>query len=178
MKITAIETIRLEEFANILWIRVHTDESLVGLGETFFMPRTVEAYVHEVVAPKMLGRDPLAIDRIAKDLTGYVGFRSTGVEMRGNSAFDIALWDLMGKACGQPVSRLLGGDYRRSVQPYGSILYDEHEPLKKTLADVVARGFKAIKLGWRPFGRRSDRASACSSRTTPRRTASNTSGRW
>src|SRR5947208_12862441 len=94
MKITAIETIRLEEFANLLWTRVHTDEDLAGLGETFFMPKTVEAYLHEVVAPKMLGRDPLAIDRIAKNLTGYVGFRSTGAEMRGNSAFDIALWDL------------------------------------------------------------------------------------
>jgi L-alanine-DL-glutamate epimerase-like enolase superfamily enzyme len=120
MKITAIETIRLEEFANILWIRVHTDEGLVGLGETFFMPRTVEAYVHEVVAPKMLGRDPLAIDRIAKDLTGYVGFRSTGVEMRGNSAFDIALWDLFGKATEQPIAQLLGGFSRERVRTYNT----------------------------------------------------------
>ena len=79
MKITAIETIRLEEFANLLWLRVHTDEGLVGLGETFFAAPTVEAYLHEVVAPQLLGRDPLAIDRIAKDLDGYVGFRSTGV---------------------------------------------------------------------------------------------------
>ena len=52
----------------------------------------------------MLGRDPLAIDRIAKDLTGYVGFRSTGAEMRGNSAFDIALWDLFGKVT-EPADR-------------------------------------------------------------------------
>ena len=110
MKITAIETIRLEEFANLLWVRVHTDEGLTGLGETFFMARTVEAYIHEVVAPQMLGRDPLAIDRIAKDLTGYLGFRSTGAEMRGNSAFDIALWDLFGKVdrpADRPASRRL-----------------------------------------------------------------------
>ena len=60
MKITALETIRLEEFANLLWLRVHTDEGLVGLGETFFCRDTVEAYVHEAVAPKLLGRDPLA----------------------------------------------------------------------------------------------------------------------
>ena len=120
MKITAIETIRLEEFANLLWVRVHTDEGLTGLGETFFMARTVEAYIHEVVAPRMLGRDPLAIDRIAKDLTGYVGFRSTGAEMRGNSAFDIALWDLFGKATNQPIAQLLGGFSRDRIRTYNT----------------------------------------------------------
>ena len=120
MKITAIETIRLDEFANLLWLRVHTDEGLVGLGETFFLPKTVEAYVHESIAPKLLGRDPLAIDRIAKDLTGYVGFRSTGAEVRGNSALDIALWDLFGKVTGQPIAQLLGGFSRPQVRTYNT----------------------------------------------------------
>lgn len=120
MKITSLETIRLEEFANLLWLRVHTDEGLVGLGETFFLPETVEAYVHESVAPKVLGRDPLAIDRIAKDLTGYVGFRSTGAEVRGNSALDIALWDLFGKVTGQPIAQLLGGFSRPCIRIYNT----------------------------------------------------------
>jgi L-alanine-DL-glutamate epimerase-like enolase superfamily enzyme len=73
------------------------------------------------------------------------------------SGIDIALWDLMGKACGQPVSRLMGGNYRDRIKPYGSILFDEPDALAKNLESVVARGFKAIKMGWRPFGRR-DRA--------------------
>jgi L-alanine-DL-glutamate epimerase-like enolase superfamily enzyme len=120
MKIVAIETMRLEEFENLLWLRVHTDEGLVGLGETFFLARTVEAYVHEVVAPKVLGRDPLAIDRIAKDLTGYIGFRSTGAEVRGNSALDIALWDLFGKTTGQPIAQLLGGFSRDKIRTYNT----------------------------------------------------------
>ncbi len=120
MKIIGIETIRAAEFANLLWLRVHTDDGLVGLGETFFMPATVEAYVHEVVAPRMLGRDPLAIDRIARDLTGYLGFRSSGAEMRGNSAFDIALWDLFGHATGQPIAQLLGGFSRPSIRTYNT----------------------------------------------------------
>ena len=51
---------------------------------------------------KLIGRDPLEIDRISKDLVGYLGFRSTGAEMRGNSALDIALWDVFGKVAGQP----------------------------------------------------------------------------
>lgn len=120
MKITALETIRLQEFANLLWLKVHTDEGLTGLGETFFMPATVEAYVHEVLAPKVIGRDPLAIDRLARDVTGYLGFRSTGVEARGNSAFDIALWDLFGRATGQPIAQLLGGFSRRKIRTYNT----------------------------------------------------------
>src|SRR5579871_4078979 len=120
MKIAALETIRLAEFANLLWLKVHTSEGLVGLGETFFHPATVEAYVHEAMAPKLLGRDPLQIDRIAKDLNGYLGFRATGAEMRGNSALDIALWDLFGKATGQPIAQLLGGFSRPKIRTYNT----------------------------------------------------------
>ncbi len=115
MKIAALETIRIATFPNILWLHVHTDEGLVGLGETFFAPRAVEAYLHEVVAQKVIGRDPLAIDRIARDLVDYLGFRSTGVEMRANSALDIALWDLWGRATRQP-----GGFTRPSIRTYNT----------------------------------------------------------
>ena len=72
------------------------------------------------MAPKTLGRDPLAIDRIAKDLAGYLGFRSTGAESRGNSALDIALWDLFGKTTGQPIAQLLGGFSRDRIRTYNT----------------------------------------------------------
>lgn len=120
MKIVALETIRLAEFANLLWLRVHTSEGLVGLGETFFFPATVEAYIHEAIAPKLLGRDPFQIDKISKDLVGYLGFRSTGAEMRAASALDIALWDLLGKAARQPIAQLLGGFSRPRIRTYNT----------------------------------------------------------
>jgi L-alanine-DL-glutamate epimerase-like enolase superfamily enzyme len=122
VKIIQIETIRLQEHPNpnILWVRVHTDQGLVGLGETFWGAQTVEAHIHEYVAPRLIGRDPLAIDRIAKDLVGYLGFRSTGAEVRGNSAIDIALWDLYGKFVGQPIAQLLGGFSRPSIRTYNT----------------------------------------------------------
>ena len=120
MKITALETVRLDEFPNVLWVRVHTDEGLVGLGETFFGARAVEAYLHESAAMTVLGRDPLAIERIGRDLTPYVGFAGTGVEARGRSAVDIALWDLFGKATGQPVYQLLGGLSRERIRTYNT----------------------------------------------------------
>jgi L-alanine-DL-glutamate epimerase-like enolase superfamily enzyme len=120
MKITALETVRIEEAPNLLWLLVHTDEGLTGLGETFFLARTVEAYVHEALAPRVIGRNPLAIDRLARDLVPYVGFRSSGAELRGNSAFDIALWDLFGQATGQPIAQLLGGFSRERIRTYNT----------------------------------------------------------
>lgn len=126
MKITKLETIRVEERPNLLWIQVHTDEGLVGLGETFFGAQAVEAYIHETVAPKVIGRNPLEIDKLSADLVGYLGFRSSGVETRGNSAFDIALWDLFGKATGQPIAQLLGGFTRQDIRTYNTCAGTEY----------------------------------------------------
>ena len=120
MKITQIETIRTTELPNILWVRLHTDEGLVGLGETFFVVETVETYIHEYAAPRLIGRDPGHIDAISRDLVGYLGFRSTGAEMRGNSAIDIALWDLLGKALNRPIVDLLGGRTREKIRTYNT----------------------------------------------------------
>lgn len=120
MKITALETIRIAERPNLIWLQVETDQGLTGLGETFFGAGTVEAHVHDTIAPQVIGRDPLQIDRLAADLTGYVGYRSSGAEMRGNSAFDIALWDLFGKATGQPIAQLLGGFTRPEIRTYNT----------------------------------------------------------
>lgn len=120
MKITALETVRLGEFANLVWVRLHTDEGIIGLGETFMGAAAVEAYLHETVAPKLVGRDPLQIEAINRDLIGYLGWRGAGVETRGNSAVDIALWDIFGKALGVPVSVALGGRSRDTVRTYNT----------------------------------------------------------
>lgn len=120
MIVTRVETIRLDEFPNILFTRVETDEGLTGLGETFYGARAVGAYIHESVAPYLLGQDPLAIDRHVRGLSGYVGYRSSGAEMRGNSAIDIALWDLFGKAAAQPLYQLLGGKTREAIRIYNT----------------------------------------------------------
>ena len=62
MKVKEIETIQLAEFANVLWVHVLTDEGPIGLGETFFGADAVAAYIHESVAPYLIGKDPLRID--------------------------------------------------------------------------------------------------------------------
>jgi L-alanine-DL-glutamate epimerase-like enolase superfamily enzyme len=120
MKVTQVETIRLEEFSNLLFVRVHTSEGFVGLGETWFGAKAVEAYIHETAAPYLLGKDPLEIDRHARALSGYLGYRSSGAETRGNSAIDIALWDVFGKVARQPVYQLLGGASRERIRTYNT----------------------------------------------------------
>ena len=69
------------------------------------------------------------------------------------SGIDIALWDIFGKVCGQPISRLLGGRYRERIKPYGSLLMGEPAVLLPRLEDGMRRGFRAFKIGWGPFGR-------------------------
>ncbi len=110
MKITKLETLRTEEFSNVLWVRVHTDAGPVGLGETFYGAGAVEAHIHDTLAGRLLGQDPLRIEALNRVMTDLpMAQASTGVEYRAASAVDIALWDLFGKVCDQPVHQLLGG---------------------------------------------------------------------
>jgi len=121
MKITALETVHLPHLNNILWVRIHTDEGIVGLGETFRGAKAVAAYLHGDVAPQIVGKDPLEIERISSLLLSpYVGFRSSGVELRAASAVDVALWDLFGKATNLPVHQLLGGLSRPAIRTYNT----------------------------------------------------------
>jgi galactonate dehydratase len=120
VQVVQVDTLRLGEYPNILFVLVHTDEGPVGLGETFFGARAVEAYVHETAAPYLLGKDPLRIDQHASQLYGYLGYASSGAETRGNSAIDIALWDLFGKVVNQPVYQLMGGKSREKIRTYNT----------------------------------------------------------
>ena len=63
MKITKIETLRTAEFANVIWVRVHTDAGWIGLGETFYGAGAVEAHIHDTLAGRLLGRNPLQAAR-------------------------------------------------------------------------------------------------------------------
>lgn len=120
MYVTKVETVTLDEFPNLVWVRVCTNEGLTGLGEAFVGGRAVTAYLHETVAPYLLGKDPLQIEYHSRQLYGYLGFKSTGVESRGNSAVDIALWDLLGKSAGMPIYQLLGGASRDRIRIYNT----------------------------------------------------------
>jgi galactonate dehydratase len=121
MKVTGLRTIRLPEQPQMLWLQVLTSEGITGLGETCLGPATVEAHLHETVAPYLIGQDPARIAAHRRALYDvFVGYEGTGAETRGNSAVDVALWDIAGQACGQPIATLLGGRTRDSIRIYNT----------------------------------------------------------
>ncbi|MBI93582.1 MAG: dehydratase [Gemmatimonadaceae bacterium] len=121
MKIAKIETVHVAEFANILFVRIHTDSGLIGLGETYYTPDATRAFVHEVCAPMLIGQDARDAEthwRRLYDATHVYGNR--GNEMRAISAVDVALWDLLGQVARLPLYRLLGGAAREKIQLYNT----------------------------------------------------------
>ncbi|WP_148255392.1 mandelate racemase/muconate lactonizing enzyme family protein [Aidingimonas lacisalsi] len=121
MKITSIETIIAREFENVLWVRIHTDAGPIGLGETFYGAGSVAAHIHDTLSPRLLGRNPLNIEALHREMTALpLAHASTGAESRAVSAIDIALWDLLGKVCDQPVHQLLGGLCRPKLKIYNT----------------------------------------------------------
>ena len=135
-------------------VEIVSDEGLTGIGSVFTCAALVEAGV-ETLRPLWQNESAIEPERVSEKLRQSSFWQGRGGTLEHViSGIDIALWDLLGKACGQPVARLLGGYYRRKIKPYGSLLFDEPEPLAEQLRATVERGFRAIKLGWRPFGRR------------------------
>jgi len=145
-----------------LIITVETDEGITGYGEVDTAPfvgkAVVDAYMshgtcyglREVV----VGSDPFDYEQIWNNMwakTYYYG--RFGPVMHVMSGIDMALWDIMGKATGKPVHKLLGGSYTDKVRPYASALMPENiEEVKKMTEKYVSQGYTAIKYGWGPLG--------------------------
>ena len=159
MKIAAIETIYLPKGITVhagaiqyLWVRIHTDEGLIGLGESYPNAEAECTIVHTRLASVLLGRDPSAIDRLWADMFLAVSYSGWGgAEMRAISAVDIALWDLLGKATEQPIYKLLGGASRQSIRIYNTC-YDRVDFLREPVQlarELLGSNIRAMKI-W-PF---------------------------
>ncbi len=167
MKITSIRTVPLlGETPDTGWaqgtdaaenmhtlVLVDTDEGLTGLGSCFTSRALVEGAL-QLLRPLVIGEIAIEPERVSEKLHQMTFWQGRGGAVTHTiSGIDIALWDLLGKATGQPVARLLGGCYRDRIKPYGSLLFDEPPKLKDKLQSAVERGFRALKLGWNGFGR-------------------------
>jgi L-alanine-DL-glutamate epimerase-like enolase superfamily enzyme len=155
MKITQVETIRYREQPNILWVRLHTDTGLVGLGETYYLPAAVEAVVHDMIADFVLGQSPYDRERIWDSVFSWANFFGfAGAEMRALSAVDIALWDIMGQALELPIHKLLGGACRERIRVYNTCVNagkyrDQDGFLERPgdlAKDLLAQGIRAMKI--------------------------------
>ncbi|MCA9089508.1 MAG: mandelate racemase/muconate lactonizing enzyme family protein [Planctomycetaceae bacterium] len=121
-RITAIETsIPDSIMPNLILVRIHTDEGLIGCGETYYTPHAIESLIHDWMAERLLGAEATDIEAHWRFLyERCTAFGTPGAEMRALSAIDVALWDILGQACGQPVWKLLGGAVQPQVRIYNT----------------------------------------------------------
>jgi L-alanine-DL-glutamate epimerase-like enolase superfamily enzyme len=123
-RIRAVETLRLAELPNLAFVVLHADAGQVGLGETYYGAGAVEAVVHETLAPALLGRPvpttPAEVRAAVDPRAFYVGTTGSGAEVRARSAVDIALWDLMARTHGVPLTRVLGERLRDALPIYNT----------------------------------------------------------
>ncbi|MBW3597327.1 MAG: mandelate racemase/muconate lactonizing enzyme family protein [Planctomycetes bacterium] len=127
-RITAVETLIPDDLMpGLLLLRIHTDagavdgEPVIGHGETYYIPHGVAATIHDWMARRLLGADAAAIESHWRFLyERCASFGGLGCEMRAISAIDLALWDILGQLCRQPIWRLLGGPVRDRVPIYNS----------------------------------------------------------
>lgn len=135
-------------------IAVHTDAGVTGYGSVFSNGGLVEAAL-KVLEPLVLGESALEPERVTERLHQHTFWLGRGGTLtHAISGIDIALWDVLGKVLQQPVGRLLGGIYRTRVKPYCSVLMEEPERMREVVAGYRAKGYRAFKIGWGPFGRR------------------------
>lgn len=132
---------------------VKTDDGRVGVGSVFTDSRLVEAAL-AVLRPLVIGEsdnEPMRVTEKLHQNTFWMGHGGTLTHTI--SGIDIALWDIFGQITGQPIGRLLGGTYRTKVKAYASILMEMPDLMQERTAFYRALGFRAIKIGWGPFGR-------------------------
>ncbi|ACZ43113.1 Mandelate racemase/muconate lactonizing protein [Thermobaculum terrenum ATCC BAA-798] len=134
-------------------VAVVTNEELVGWGSVFTSEDLVRASL-AVLEPLYIGESALEPERVCRKMHEHTFWLGRGGAITHTiSGIDIALWDILGKATGQSVGRLLGGRYRDRVRPYASLLMDEPDLLREHLMELRAQGFRAFKIGWGRFGR-------------------------
>ena len=156
MKITDIETFVVgTDWRNLTIVRLHTDEGLTGLGEARMVNHTdaLVGYLREAGPRHVVGHDPFRIEELVKKMGRDDFSRAGEVLSSGMAVFEMACWDIVGKALGQPVYNLLGGPVRDRIKAYANGWYRverEPEEFHAAAKKVVERGYKALKLD--PFG--------------------------
>ena len=169
MKIASIETIALRipfttggpsaggvwgakdlQVVDSLVVKVTTDSGIVGWGETFGFTAipAVKLVIDSILAPELIGRDTSQREKLQQDLQKkFHIFGRSGAFIYGLSAIDIALWDIAGKAAGQPVYQLLGGSDASSLACYASLIrYADPELIRRNVQRALDSGYRHLKL--------------------------------
>lgn len=133
-------------------VEIRTDEGITGWGECYGPAAVNKALVETQYRPRVVGRDPFDVEVVWEDLYNRIkDYGATGFSITALSGIDIALWDIMGRAVGKPVHKLIGGAHRTELVAYATGLYftdmDRLVPEAVEEAEAYARqGFRAIKM--------------------------------
>ena len=155
MKIAKLETFLTNaKLRNYLFIRLTTNTGITGVGEASleWQEKTVQTLVHEWIEEQILGADPFDIESIAGGMIRDQ-YQGGSTVMTAISGVEIALWDIIGKACGQPVYKLLGGRCHERVLAYANGWYGgarTPEEYAQCARDAILKGYHGVKLD--PFG--------------------------
>jgi L-rhamnonate dehydratase len=144
-------------------LKISTDAGITGWSDIETQPHVGKTIVEapsggavgfEGLRSALVGEDPLERERLWQKMYRYLAYYGRqGAGMQMISGADIALWDIAGKAFGQPVHKLLGAKYREAVTAYASTLFrPTPEGMQEAVAGYLERGFRAIKFGWGVFG--------------------------
>lgn len=133
---------------NLVTLKIETDEGIYGIGDATLNGRelAVVAYLEEHVAPALIGRDPSTIEDIWQFFYRGAYWRRGPVTMSAIGAVDMALWDIMGKAAGLPLYKLLGGKSRDRVMVYGHATGHDIEGCLEEVARHVELGYRAVRV--------------------------------
>lgn len=163
MKVMRVETLWHPQWPRYVWLHVHTDSGIVGLGEVGHNALAAEHVIHEYAHRFLLGADPGRIDHLWTSIYDAMRiFSPAGSELRALAAIDEALWDILGRACGVPVYQLLGGASRDSIPIYNTCIGQEpipdyrrfHEDAGALAEELLAEGIECMKIWpFDPFAR-------------------------
>lgn len=151
MKIKTLETFLANAGQrNYLFVRLTTDTGLTGIGEATleWQEKAVEVLINEWVASRIIGKDPFDIEEVVGGMIRDQ-YQGGSTVMTAISSVEIAMWDIIGKATGQPVYRLIGGRAKRELLAYANGWYGGCETPKDFGAralQVVGRGYRAMKF--------------------------------
>ncbi|MFZ4662415.1 MAG: mandelate racemase/muconate lactonizing enzyme family protein [Caldilineaceae bacterium] len=166
MKITSVKTAATRGHGMHLWVKIETDAGVTGMGECVHGGTQAIAII-QYLQPKLIGRDPFAIDALFEDMRRSHVFDggNAGALITALTGIEIALWDLKGKALNTPVVELLGGRFRDQIRVYADCQVEpgmDFDEIKKVVEGVVEKGFTALKIdldiGAYTTGRQFDRA--------------------
>lgn len=133
-------------------VEIETSDGIVGWGECYGPSAVAKAYIETQFAPRIIGRDAFDVEVIWEDLYNRIkDYGGRGMATSALSGIDIALWDIIGKSCGKPIHKLIGGAYRTEVTAYATGLYfiDMDRLVDEAVEEAnefAANGFVAIKM--------------------------------